>query len=91
MQTGRRRVKPALRAASKRSLPRARSSLAKTTMRMELAVATPMVMMAPMSEGTLKVVWVRKSIQRMPEKPNGIAMRMMRGSSQLWKLTAMSR
>ena len=58
MMTGRRRVKPAFNAASRWSLPAMRSSLAKTTMRMEFAVATPMVIMVPISEGTLKVVWV---------------------------------
>ena len=54
-------------------------------------MATPMVMMAPISEGTLKVVCVTKSIQRMPQKAPGIAIRMMSGSSQHWKFTAISR
>ena len=33
-----------------------------------MAVATPMHMIAPISEGTLNVVWVANSIQRMPRK-----------------------
>ena len=32
-----------------------------------MAVATPMDMMAPIRLGTLKVVWVRKSAQTMPQ------------------------
>ena len=39
------------------------------------------------SEGTLKVVWVTYSIQPMPASAPGRAVRMMNGSSQLWKLT----
>ena len=38
------------------SVPEARTSLAKLTTRMLLAVATPMHMMAPISDGTLMVV-----------------------------------
>ena len=52
-----------------------------------LAVATPIAMMAPMSEGTVKVVCVTNSIQTMPASAPGSAMMMMSGSSQLWKLT----
>ena len=40
-----------------------RSSLAKFTSRMLLAVATPMAIIAPMRDGTLSVVPVMKSIQ----------------------------
>ena len=53
------RVKPAESAASRAPFFSLRSSLAKTTSRMLLAVATPMHMMVPISDGTLKVVPVR--------------------------------
>jgi len=42
----------------------ARSSLAKVTIRMLLAVATPMHMMAPIREGTLSVVPVTNNIHK---------------------------
>ena len=57
--TGRIRVNPADKAACKASLPSARSSLAKVTSSMLLAVATPMPMIAPIRLGTLSVVCVR--------------------------------
>ena len=52
--TGRRRVKPASSAAVMASAPVSRRSLAKFTSRMLFAVATPMLMIAPISEGTLR-------------------------------------
>ena len=55
---------------------------------MLFAVATPMHMIAPISEGTLKVVWVTNSIQRMPANAPGSAVRMMNGSSHDWKFSA---
>ena len=58
---------------------------------MLLAVATPIAMMQPISEGTFNVVPVRKSIQRIPANAPGMAVKMMNGSSQDWKLTTMSR
>ena len=58
---------------------------------MLLAVATPMHMIEPIREGTLKVVWVTNSIQTMPASAPGSAIRMMNGSSQVWKFTAISR
>ena len=58
---------------------------------MLLAVATPMHMIAPISEGTFKVVCVMNSIQRMPESAPGSAIRMMNGSSQDWKFTTINR
>ena len=58
---------------------------------MELAVATPMHMMAPISAGTESVVWVRKRKSTMPAIAAGSAVMMMKGSSQDWKLTTMSR
>ena len=72
-------------------MPSSRWSLAKTTIRMLLAVATPMHMMEPISDGTLKVVWVRNSIHTMPASAPGSAIRMMNGSSHDWKFTAISR
>ena len=60
-------------------------------MRMLFDVATPMLMMAPMSAGTESVVPVAKSIQTIPAMAPGRAMRMISGSSQDWKLTTMSR
>ena len=58
---------------------------------MLLAVATPMHMIAPISEGTLSVVPVTNSIHRMPAIAPGSAVRMMNGSSQDWKFTVISR
>ena len=72
MQTGRKRVAPASTAASEGVAgDAARRSLAKETTRMELAVATPMHMMAPMSAGTESVVWVRKRKSTMPAMAAG--------------------
>ncbi len=58
---------------------------------MLLAVATPIDMIDPISDGTLSVVRVTNSIQRMPAIAPGSAVRMMNGSSHDWKLTAISR
>ena len=66
-------------------------SRAKLTIRMLLAVATPRHMIAPISAGTLMVVWVMNSIQTMPASAAGSALMMISGSSQLWKLTTISR
>ncbi len=52
-------------------------------------VATPTLMIAPISEGTLMLVCVRNSAQRMPAMVPGRAERMMKGSSHDWKLTTM--
>ena len=62
-------------------MPSSRWSLAKTTIRMLLAVATPMHMIEPISEGTLKVVCVTNSIHRIPDRAPGRAIRIMKGSS----------
>ena len=66
-------------------------SRAKLTTRIELAVATPMHMMAPVSAGTDSVVSVMNSIQIMPASAPGNAVMMMNGSSQDWKLTTIRR
>ena len=48
---------------------------------MLFAVATPMHIMEPISEGTLNVVWVTNNIHRIPASAPGNAIRMMNGSS----------
>ena len=87
MITGRRRVLPAESAAWCASWPAFRWSFAKVTTRMEFAVATPTLMMEPISEGTLRVVLVTNSIQMIPHRAPGRAMMMMKGSTQDWKFT----
>ena len=91
MSTGRSRVAPAASAALRESWPSSIWSFANVTMRMLFAVATPTLMMAPMSAGTLNVVWVTKSIQTMPQNPAGSAVMMMNGSSHDWKFTTIRR
>src|SRR6267143_251234 len=91
IKTGRKRVKPASTAAIATS-PCSRSrSLAKDTTRMLLAVATPTLMMAPISAGTLSVVPVRNRNTTIPARAAGSAMMMMKGSSQDWKFTTISK
>ena len=68
MQTGRKRVAPASIAARSASPFSASAILANETTRILFAVATPMHMMAPISAGTLSVVWVRKRNSTMPAK-----------------------
>ena len=58
---------------------------------MLLAVATPMHIIAPISEGTLSEVPVRNSIHRMPAVAPGSAIKIMKGSSHDWKFTVISR
>ena len=91
ISTGRRRTTPASSAAGTASLPSRRRSLAKVTTRLELAVATPMHMIAPNSAGTETLVWVSQRIHNTPASAPGRAMRMISGSSQDWKFTAISR
>ena len=50
-----------------------------------------MLMTAPMRDGTLSVVRVKKSIQTIPHNAPGNAVMMMNGSLQDWKLITMSR
>src|SRR5580692_13532 len=82
MMTGLNRVVPASRAAFTASPWTSSLSLAKETTRMLLAVATPTHISAPMSAGTLSVVWVKKSMSTMPAMAAGRAVMMMKGSSQ---------
>ena len=91
MTIGRSRVQPASTAASAAVRPSSMRSLANVTSRIEFAVATPIDIIAPISDGTLKVLWVRNSAQTTPAKAPGSAVMMMKGSFQLWKLTTISR
>ncbi len=58
---------------------------------MLLAVATPMHMTMPVSDGTFRVVWVTSSIHRMPARAPGSAVMIIKGSSQDWKFTTISK
>lgn len=49
--------------------------------RVLLTVATPMHIIAPVSVGTDKVVWVRNKIQTIPASAVGSAITIMNGSS----------
>ena len=83
---------PAIRAASTALHPvSARCSRAKVTSRIEFALATPTLMMAPKSDGIDRVVCVTKRLNMMPQKAIGNAQRTTNGSPQLWKFTAISR
>ena len=53
-------------------------------------VATPMLMMAPMSDGTLIVVCVTNKAHSTPAMAPGSAVMMMKGSSHDWKFTTIS-
>ena len=91
MTTGRMRTKPASTAASAGLLPSSICSRAKDTIRILLAVATPIHMIAPVSDGTFSVVWVISSIQQIPASAPGNAVMMMKGSSHDWKFTTISK
>ena len=84
-------AEPASSAALKASLVSAKRSLAKLMIRTLFAVATPMLMMVPISAGTLSVVCVRYNIQQIPASAAGKAVIMMNASLQDWKLTTISR
>src|SRR5882762_472286 len=87
INTGRKRVTPACRAAWEASSPASMRWRAKLTTRTLLAVATPMHMIAPVRAGTLTGVCVRNSIHTIPPRAAGRAVMMMNGSSQDWKFT----
>ncbi len=91
ISTGRRRVAPASSAACIGAMPSCRRSRANEISRIELAVATPIVMMAPVSDGTDSVVPVTNSIHAMPASAAGRAVTMISGSIHDWKLTTISR
>ena len=90
ISTGRKRVLPASRAASSAEMPSSRRIRANVTTRIELAVATPTLMMAPISDGMLSVVWDTNSATMMPMSAPGSAVMMMKGSLQDWKLITIS-
>jgi hypothetical protein len=92
MITGRSRVVPAESAASwASSFSCSRCSFANWTTRIELLVATPTHMIAPISAGIEMFVCVTNSIQSTPDSAPGSAIRMISGSSHDWKLTAITR
>jgi len=66
ISTGRMRVYPAATAACSAGMPSSICSRAKLTIRIELAVATPMHITAPVSDGTLNVVRVKRRNQQIP-------------------------
>ena len=72
-------------------MPSARWPLANVIMRMEFAVATPMLMIEPIRAGTLMVVWVDHNIHKIPANAPGKAIRMISGSNHDWKLMTISR
>ena len=82
INTGLMRVLPASKAARTGSSPSSRRCRANATIKMLLAVATPMVMMAPVRAGTLKVVPLKNSIQQMPASAAGNAVMIMKASVQ---------
>ena len=79
ISTGRIRVAPASSAAASGVAPSSWRCRANDTSRILLAVATPMVMIAPVSAGTLKVVPVMNSIHAMPASAAGNAATMIAG------------
>ena len=91
IRTGRIRAYPADSIASRASGTAVRSSFANVTSRMLFAVATPIDMMEPISDGTLNVVSVTNNVHRMPAIAPGSAVRIMNGSSHDWKFTAIRR
>ncbi len=91
MITGRSRVNPALTAAWTEFFPSRIWAAAKVTSRMLFEVATPMHMMVPISDGTFNVVPVKNSIQAIPLSAPGKAVMMMKGSTQDWKFTTISK
>src|SRR5580692_11172303 len=83
ISTGRRRVVPADKAAWKALAPAWRCSRANVTSRIEFAEATPIAMIAPISDGTLSVVPVTNSINRIPAPAPGNARMTANGSRKL--------
>ena len=84
ISTGRIWVWPASRADRNALLPLSCCSRAKVTRRMEFAEATPTAMIAPISEGTLRLVPVMNSIVTMPHKVAGSARITTKGSPKFW-------
>jgi len=84
ISTGRIRVCPASMAAWNAVLPASCCSRAKVTSRMEFAEATPTAMMAPIKEGTLKLVPVMNSTVTIPHSVAGSAKITTNGSPKFW-------
>ena len=78
------RVRPAEIAASNAVMPASCCSRAKVTSRIELADATPIAMIAPISDGTLSVVLVTYSMVMIPQNVAGNARITTNGSPQVW-------
>src|SRR6202030_4804724 len=91
MMTGLNLVEPASRAERKASLVSVKRSFAKLMIRTEFAVATPMLMMVPISAGTLSVVCVKNNIQQIPASAAGRAVMIMNASLHDWKLITIRR
>ena len=91
MSTGRMRVAPASSAAESGGTPSCKRWRANETSRIEFAVATPIVMIAPVSAGTLSVVPVMNSIHAMPARAAGSAVMMIAASTHDWKFTTTNR
>ena len=91
ISTGRIRLAPASSAAVSGGAPLDSRCRANDTIRILFAVATPMVMIAPVNAGTLRCVPVMNSIQAIPAKAAGNALMMMSGSTHDWKFTTISR
>ena len=83
MITGRSRPAPACQAAARGSRPLRKLFRANVTTSTEFDVATPRLMMAPISAGTLSVVCASHSPQTTPAAAPGSAVMMMNGSIQL--------
>ena len=91
MITGLNLVEPASRAARKAFLVSLKRSFAKLMIRTLFAVATPMLIMVPMSAGTLSVVCVKNNIQEIPASAAGRAVMIMKASLYDWKLITIRR
>lgn len=87
INTGRKRVVAASNAAATGDMPCCKQVRANETSKILFAVATPMVMMVPVSAGTLRVVPVINNIHAIPASAAGKALIIIKGSSQLWKFT----
>src|SRR6266849_5166649 len=91
MRIGRSRVRPASTVASIRSLPRSRSTLAKSTSRTPFETTMPTIMMIPMKLFTESVVPVSQSMRNTPEMPSGTLNMITKGSSseRNWEASTM--
>ena len=84
MIIGRARLWQASISASYRFMPSRRATMAYSTSRMEFFVATPIIMMSPMSDGIEKLLPVTRSATKAPPSESGSAARMVTGCSTSW-------